>query len=119
MLNRWLMIWKKISGIASVSRYFSSDQIRAILSVLKKYFPGENSEFKQLFELIAEIERRWNKEKVDWANKLNQMQLTEFKTIFILKSIIKELTVNDTENKIAIYIDELGTIGPHNVETDN
>lgn len=109
---------KKISGIASVSELFSSDpNQKQNLSVLKKYFSeGKIIEFKQLFELILEIERKdGTKEKVDLSKQVESNATNRVLKLFLFLSIIKELTVNDTENKIAIYIDELGTIGPHNV----
>jgi hypothetical protein len=109
---------KKISSIASVSELFSSDpNQKQNLSVLKKYFSdGKIIEFKQLFELILEIEKNdGTKEKVDLSKQVESNATNRVLKLFLFLSIIKELAFNDTENKIAIYIDELGTIGPHNV----
>jgi hypothetical protein len=109
---------KAISGIASVSELFSSDpNQKQNLSVLKKYFSeGKIIEFKQLFELILEIEKNdGTKEKVDLSKQVESNATNRVLKLFLFLSIIKELAVNDSENKIAIYIDELGTIGPHNV----
>jgi hypothetical protein len=109
---------KSISGIASVSELFSTDpNQKQNLSVLKKYFSdGKIIEFKQLFELILEIERNdGTKEKVDLSKQVESNATNRVLKLLLFLSIIKELAVNDTENKIAIYIDELGTIGPHNV----
>jgi hypothetical protein len=110
---------KAISGIASVSELFSSDpNQKQNLSVLKKYFSeGKMIEFKQLFELILEIEKNdGTKEKVDLSKQVESNATNRVLKLFLFLSIIKELAVNDSDNKIAIYIDELGTIGPHNVK---
>lgn len=109
---------KKISSIASISELFSSDpNQQENLSSLKKYFSdGKIIEFKDLFELILEIEKNdGTKEKVDLSKQVESNATNRVLKLFLFLSIIKELTVNDAENKIAIYIDELGTIGPHNV----
>jgi hypothetical protein len=110
---------KAISGIASVSELFSSDpKQKQNLTVLKKYFSeGRIIEFKQLFELILEIEKNdGTKEKVDLSKQVESNATNRVLKLFLFLSIIKELAVNDSDNKIAIYIDELGTIGPHNVK---
>jgi hypothetical protein len=109
---------KAISGIASVSELFSSDpNQKQNLSVLKKYFSdGKIIEFKQLFELILEIEKSdGSKEKVDLSKQVESFGTNKILKLFLFLNIIKELAVNSAENKIAIYIDELGTIGYHNV----
>lgn len=109
---------KAISGIASVSELFSSDpNQKQNLSVLKKYFSeGKVIEFKQLFELILEIEKiDGTKEKVDLSKQVESFGTNKILKLFLFLNIIKELAVNSAENKIAIYIDELGTIGYHNV----
>jgi hypothetical protein len=109
---------KSIRGIASVSELFSSDpNQKQNLSVLKKYFSeGKIIEFKQLFELILEIEKSdGTKERVDLSKQVESNATNRVLKLFLFLSIIKELAVNNPENKIAIYIDELGAIGPHNV----
>jgi DNA repair exonuclease SbcCD ATPase subunit len=101
-----------LENISNIGSLFSSD-----LSVLKKYFSeGKVIEFKQLFELILEIEKNdGTKEKVDLSKQVESNATNRVLKLFLFLSVIKELAVNNNENKIAIYIDELGTIGPHNV----
>jgi DNA repair exonuclease SbcCD ATPase subunit len=102
-----------LENISNIGSLLSSD-----LSILKKYFSeGKIIEFKQLFELILEIEKNdGTKEKVDLSKQVESNATNRVLKLFLFLSIIKELAVNNTENKIAIYIDELGTIGPHNVK---
>ena len=105
---------KKISNIASISEIFSSDPYqKENLTVLKKYFSdGKIIEFKQLFELILEIEKNdGTREKVDLSKQVESNATNRVLKLFLSLSIIKELAVNNNENKIAIFIDELVQLG--------
>jgi chromosome segregation ATPase len=101
-----------LENISNIGSLLSHD-----VSVLEKYLSvGKIIEFKQLFELILEIEKSdGTKEKVDLSKQVESFGTNKILKLFLFLNIIKELAVNNAENKIAIYIDELGTIGYHNV----
>mgnify|MGYP001576251456 CR=1 FL=1 len=109
---------KKISSISSLSELFSHNpEQQENLRVLKNYFEqGTEYKFEQLFDLILEIElKTGEKKKIKLGQQVESNATDRVLKLFLFLSIIKELAVNDAENKIAIYIDELGAIGPHNV----
>lgn len=109
---------KKISNISNMSDLLSfSFEQQESLSVLKSYLEkGSVIKFEQLFDLILEIELHTGKrEKIKLSEQVESNATDRVLKLFLFLSIIKELAVNSPENKIAIYIDELGTIGPHNV----
>jgi hypothetical protein len=110
---------KKISSIFSLSELFSTDnpEQKENLRVLKNYLEqGFEYKFEQLFDLILEIElKTGEKKKIKLSQQVESNATNKVLKLFLFLNIIKELAINDTENKIVIYIDELGDIGPYNV----
>ncbi len=111
--------FKKISSISRIDELFSNNpEQKENLQVLKKYFDlGIEYKFEQLFDLLLEIElKTGEKKKIKLIQQVESNATDRVLKLFLFLSIIKELALNDSENKIVIYIDELGAIGPHNVK---
>ena len=110
---------KKISSISSLSDLFSNNpEQRENIRVLKNYFEqGIEYRFEQLFDLVLEIELKTGEKKIIKLNhQIESNSTNKILKLFLFLNIIKELAINDPENKIVIYIDEVGTIDKLNLK---
>lgn len=116
---------KKISSISGLGELFSlnpgqqaNPEQQANLKLLKYYFEmGIEYKFEQLFDLILEIELKTEEKKTIKLNQQVESNSTnKILKLFLFLNIIKELAINDPENKIVIYIDEVGTIDKINLK---
>ena len=85
------------------------------LKILNKYL--ENSEtihFKDLFDIKLHLENKGKKKIVDLKNQIESDGTDKMIRLVIIMAIINKLIINSVENKIVIFIDELGTIDDEN-----
>lgn len=72
--------------------------------------------FEQLFDLELEIEMDDERKKTVSLSKQIESQGTDaVLKLFLFLSVIRQLADGRPDNKIAIYFDELGRIGPKNI----
>ena len=85
------------------------------LNVLKKYLEnGITINFSDLFDIKLHLENKGKKKVVDLKNQIESDGTDKMIRLVIIMAIINKLTINDEENKIVIFIDELGTIDDEN-----
>ena len=85
------------------------------LNVLKKYLEnGITINFSDLFDIKLHLENKGKKKAVDLKNQIESDGTDKMIRLVIIMAIINKLTINSKENKIVIFIDELGTIDDEN-----
>ncbi len=105
---------KKIGSIQAIPKdllllnFNKPDNIQ-ILDRYLKY--SRKVEFKEMFELIVEIQKGGKKERVDISKQIESDGTDRMIKLFIFLTLIKWMVVDQEENKIVIYIDEGGQFG--------
>lgn len=82
----------------------------------QKFEENRTIHFEQLFDLELEIEMDDDRKKIVSLSKQVESQGTDaVLKLFLFLSVIRQLADTRPDNKIAIYFDELGRIGPKNI----
>jgi hypothetical protein len=78
---------------------------------------GKEISFQDLFELRVTLEIDGERKSQTDLNKQVESRATNrVLKLFLFLNVIRRLIESSPDNKIVIYIDEVGQIGPHNVE---
>jgi len=87
------------------------------ISMMRKKFEENRAiHFEQLFDLELEIEMDDDRKKtVSLAKQVESQGTDAVLKLFLFLSVIRQLADPRPDNKIAIYFDELGRIGPKNI----
>lgn len=109
----------KISSIqdlrSQTSFDFESGDNREKLEVLNKYLDnGKKIDFGELFDIELHLTIKGHLKKVDLKDQVESDGTDRMIRLVIVMSIINRLAVHDEENKIALFIDEVGTIDEQN-----
>jgi hypothetical protein len=82
----------------------------------QKFEENRAINFDQLFDLELEIEMDDDRKKtVSLAKQVESQGTDAVLKLFLFLSVIRQLADGRPDNKIAIYFDELGRIGPKNI----
>lgn len=110
---------KKIAAIESIGDLFfqTPEQEENLRALEDKFREGKEIAFDDLFDLklILEIDGE-KKPPVDLNKQVESRTTDRVLKLFLFLSIIRRLIENSADNKVVLYIDELGEIGPHNVK---
>lgn len=91
----------------------TSESIKALEEKIKE---GREIKFGELFEPKISIEIDGiKKETIDLKKQVQSRATDRVLKLFLFLSIIRRLVKSKPDNKVALYIDELGEIGVHNV----
>lgn len=94
----------------------SLEQAESIKALEDKIRENKEIKFTELFQLKISIEIDGEKKPpIDLGKQVESRATDRVLKLFLFLSIIKRLVENAPDNKIVLYIDELGEIGPHNV----
>lgn len=94
----------------------SLEQAESIKALEDKIRENKEIKFTELFQLKISIEIDGvKKPPIDLGKQVESRATDRVLKLFLFLSIIKRLVKNAPDNKIVLYIDELGEIGPHNV----
>lgn len=94
----------------------SLEQAESIKALEDKIRENKEIKFTELFQLKISIEIDGvKKPPIDLGKQVESRATDRVLKLFLFLSIIKRLVENAPDNKIVLYIDELGEIGPHNV----
>lgn len=107
----------KISSIQDLRSQFNFDngEHRDQLETLNKYLDsGKKIEFDEIFDIELHLMLKGQLKKVDLKNQVESDGTDRMIRLVIVMSIINRLAINDTKNKIALFIDEVGTIDEQN-----
>lgn len=106
---------QKIIGIKNLDSNQIAFDKEENLNILKKYLEQEKIiEFSDLFNMRLHLERKGKKKHVDLKDQVESDGTDKMIRLVIIMTIINKLITNDRENKILIFIDELGTIDAEN-----
>ena len=85
------------------------------LKVLNKYLDDQTTiKFDDLFEIKLHLEKKGKKKIVDLKNQIESDGTDKMIRLVIIMAIINRLVINDKENRVVIFIDEIGTIDENN-----
>ncbi len=94
----------------------SLEQTESIKALEDKIRENREIKFSELFELKISLEIDGvKKPPIDLSKQVESRATDRVLKLFLFLSIIRRLVHNAPDNKIVLYIDELGEIGPHNV----
>lgn len=106
---------QKIIGIQNLDSNQIAFDKEENLNILKKYLEQQKTiEFSDLFTMRLHLERKGKKKHVDLKDQVESDGTDKMIRLVIIMTIINKLITNDRENKILIFIDELGTIDDEN-----
>ncbi len=107
---------KKISQIQQVrgQMMFDFDHSEN-LKVLDNYLDsGKRIGFDDLFDITLHLTRKGITKNVDLNEQIESDGTDKMIRLIIIMNIINRLAINDDENRIALFIDEVATIDKHN-----
>lgn len=85
------------------------------LNVLNRYLDNQFViEFKDLFDIKLHLDKKGQHKVVDLRNQIESDGTDKMIRMVIIMSIIHQIVINDVENKIVIFVDEIGTIDEAN-----
>ncbi|MCC7302069.1 MAG: hypothetical protein IT233_05460 [Bacteroidia bacterium] len=85
------------------------------LKILSQYLDNSRKiSFDELFDIELHLDIKGTIKKVDLAHQVESDGTDRMIRLVIIMSIINRLALHDTENKIALFIDEVATIDKHN-----
>ena len=104
---------KKISTIDGqlVLDFDQSENLKILNSYLDT---GKKIDFDELFDIELHLTKNGKQRKVDLKEQVESDGTDRMIRLVIIMSVINRLAVNDKENKIVIFIDEIATIDGKN-----
>jgi hypothetical protein len=85
------------------------------LKTLNNYLDtGKKINFHELFDLELSLVKKGELKKVDLENEVESHGTDRMIRLVIIMSIINRLAVNNEDNRIALFIDEVATIDEQN-----
>jgi len=107
---------KKISEIQDFSgQLFADLSQQTNLSLLNAYLDnGKKISFEDLFDIELLLTVKGKEKRVDLAKQVESDGTDRMIRLIIIMSIINRMVISSSENKIAIFIDEIATIDEQN-----
>lgn len=85
------------------------------LKILNQYLDsGKSVDFTDLFDIELHLNVKGTVKRVDLKEQVESDGTDRMIRLVIVMSIINRLAISSEENKIALFIDEIGTIDEHN-----
>lgn len=104
-----------ISQIRDLTAELIFDDQSENLNILNKYLDEQKTiVFKDLFDIKLHLHRKGQHKTVDLKNQIESDGTDKMIRLVIIMSIINQIVVKDEENKIVLFIDEIGTIDEAN-----
>lgn len=105
----------KISKIRNLTRELVFDDQAENLNVLNKYLDNKITIiFNDLFDIKIHLHKKGQHKVVDLKNQVESDGTDKIIRLVLIMSIINQMVVEDNENKIVLFIDEIGTIDETN-----
>ena len=106
---------KKIMEIRDLTSELIFDDQSENLNALNKYLDNQAVVgFKDLFDIKLHLDKKEQHKVVDLRNQIESDGTDKMIRLVIIMSIINQIIINDVENKIVIFVDEIGTIDEAN-----
>ena len=106
---------KKIMEIRDLTSELIFDDQSENLNILNRYLDNQSViEFDGLFDIKLHLDKKGQHKVVDLRNQIESDGTDKMIRMVIIMSIIHQIVINDPENKIVIFVDEIGTIDEAN-----
>ena len=107
---------KKIMEIRNITfNELNFDDQSENLNALNKYLDNQTIiKFKDLFDIKLHLYKKGVHKVVDLIKQIESDGTDKMIRLVIIMSIIHQIAINDVENKIVIFVDEIGTIDEAN-----
>lgn len=106
---------KKIMEIRDLTSELIFDNQSENLNTLNKYLDDQKSiVFKDLFSIKLHLDKKGKHKVVDLKNQIESDGTDKMIRLVIIMSIINQIVISDSENKIVLFVDEIGTIDEAN-----
>lgn len=106
---------KKIMEIRDLTSEIIFDDQSENLNILNRYLDNQSViDFNNLFDIRLHLDKKGQHKIVDLRNQIESDGTDKMIRMVIIMSIIHQIVINDEENKIVIFVDEIGTIDEAN-----
>jgi hypothetical protein len=106
---------KKIMEIRDLTTELIFDDQSENLNILNRYLDNQSViDFNNLFDIKLHLDKKGQHKVVDLRNQIESDGTDKMIRMVIIMSIIHQIVINDEENKIVIFVDEIGTIDEAN-----
>ncbi|MEZ4800154.1 MAG: hypothetical protein R2809_10345 [Flavobacteriales bacterium] len=107
---------ERIASIENLSSQLSFEfESGEDLKILNQYLDsGKSVDFTDLFDIELHLNVKGTVKRVDLKEQVESDGTDRMIRLVIVMSIINRLAISSEENKIALFIDEIGTIDEHN-----
>jgi len=106
---------EKIMKIRDLTSELIFDDQSENLNILNKYLNNQAViGFKDLFDIKLHLSKKGQHKVVDLRKQIESDGTDKIIRLVIIMSIINQIVINDPENKIVIFVDEIGTIDEAN-----
>ena len=106
---------KKIMEIRDLTSEIIFDDQSENLNILNRYLDNQSViDFNNLFDIKLHLDKKGQRKVVDLRNQIESDGTDKMIRMVIIMSIIHQIVINDEENKIVIFVDEIGTIDEAN-----
>lgn len=106
---------KKIMEIRDLTTELIFDDQSESLTILNRYLDNQSViDFNNLFDIKLHLDKKGQHKIVDLRNQIESDGTDKMIRMVIIMSIIHQIVINDEENKIVIFVDEIGTIDEAN-----
>lgn len=106
---------KKIMDIRDLTSELIFDDQSENLNILNRYLDNQSViDFNNLFDIKLHLDKKGQHKVVDLRNQIESDGTDKMIRMVIIMSIIHQIVINDEENKIVIFVDEIGTIDEAN-----
>ena len=105
----------KIIQIRDLTSELIFDDQSENLKVLNKYLDNQTTiTFNDLFDIKLHLHKKGQHKVVDLKNQIESDGTDKMIRLVLIMSIINQIVVKDDENKIVLFVDEIGTIDEAN-----
>lgn len=105
----------KIIQIRDLTSELIFDDQSENLNTLNKYLDNQTSiTFNDLFDIKLHLHKKGQHKVVDLKNQIESDGTDKMIRLVLIMSIINQIVVKDDENKIVLFVDEIGTIDEAN-----
>ncbi|MCB0745561.1 MAG: ATP-binding protein, partial [Ignavibacteriae bacterium] len=105
----------KIIQIRDLTSELIFDDQSENLNTLNKYLDSQTTiSFNDLFDIKLHLHKKGQHKIVDLKNQIESDGTDKMIRLVLIMSIINQIVVKDEENKIVIFVDEIGTIDEAN-----
>jgi hypothetical protein len=106
---------RKIMEIQDLKAEIIFDDQSENLNILNKYLDNETTiNFNDLFDIKLHLHKKGQHKVVDLKNQIESDGTDKMIRLVLIMSIINQIVIKDNENKIVIFVDEIGTIDEAN-----